>query len=76
VQQSEHPVLMLLSFPEASLILDMFENGSLPRTVAASTAAEKLRRAVNFAGSDVHAIIQLYCFQAEAELLLRARGSK
>jgi hypothetical protein len=66
---------MLLPFAEASLILDMFGNGSLPKTAAASTVAEKLRRAVVFAGSDRHAIIQLYCWQAEAELLLRARAN-
>ena len=62
-----------LSGEEASTVMELAENGSLPMTPAAASAVEKLRKALAVAGGGPHALLQLTLTDEEAAFLARTR---
>src|SRR5262245_5592103 len=68
---SEHSAR--LTGAEASTIMELAENGSLPMTSAAASAVDKLRKALAVSRGGPNASLQVVLTDEEAEFLARTR---
>jgi len=65
-----------LPYLEASQILARADNGGIPKTPAAASVAEKVRRALLLTGFDARVEIHIHCTPEEQKILERLRDPR